>query len=201
MLGLCVVGRAGAHTQEPTRRVLVQITPTATQLVIHWTLPDGVEAEQLRQRLDGDGDRRLRRPAERLGQGLLLLPRVQQGLSLWVDGRPVAVTAKDVRMKDRTWTGPRTGFEVLALFEGPAVAVGGEVVVARQAGPPTVVEAQGSEGAVLASTDLPGRAGDPVWGPTTLDDQRLQVSVRRAQPAAPPPAPSRAPAKASASAP
>ncbi len=170
-------GAAAAHAVTETRRAVLEVGATATRLVLHWTLPDGVAAEQLRRRLDGDGDLRMRRPWERLALGQVLLPKVQRGLSLWVAGRQIAVRLADVQVKDRPWQGRRTGFEVLALFEGPAAAPGEAVALAWQAGPDTVLEAQGGPGREVVGEGWPHRPGDPVWGPVTLNPARLQATV------------------------
>jgi hypothetical protein len=179
LLGLLLfVASAHAHSQEDTRRVLLQISPTGVDLVVHWTMATGVEAADYRARLDANRDGRLVLPGERLGQAQLLMPRLQKGLTVWLDDQQLEFTVAQVAFKDaKPFQGERTGFEGLVLFRSAVVIDRPRaVVIALGDGPPITVEAQGK--ALVLSGDLPVRAGDPVLGPLVLGGTRPQISVQ-----------------------
>lgn len=176
-----------AHEGIEQRQVVVSLAPDRIDMLVAWELPAGAMAAQLRSAMDLDGDGLVQGDHEILTRAQLLIPRLVVGIELRVGEEAVSLDMIDVELRDGSGSGPRQGFEAMALYhtdrplaQDAAAAV---VVGVADAVAPVRAEVQWAEGLVLEDSSLPPATDAPAIGPAeVLPGLPVTVRVRRAEP-------------------
>ncbi|MBN1946158.1 MAG: hypothetical protein JW797_10815 [Bradymonadales bacterium] len=179
-----------AHILPETRQLVLSVEPTRCQLLVTYELPAGQMARDYRLMVDMNHDGQVSGGVERWAVAMALLPRMQAGLSLLIDGQAVPLELENVSFQDGAGSGHRRGFAGMALlvanFAEPLTGPT-EIRLRLSSGSSHVhVQAQVAEGLTLSDSSQPVQPDAPVIGPTHLDPGiDLVLTVQPAEPVQP----------------
>jgi hypothetical protein len=172
-----------AHELAEQRRIILSIASDTIEMLVSYELPGGREAERLRQGMDMDMDGTITPGIEQLAQAQILLPRLNAGLSVSIDGVPLEMELADLEFRDGAGQGSDRGFLGMAIYRASREAeVGAVTTVAVSIAPdvaPAQAELQVVDGGVIVESVVPAAADAAVIGPVELlPDVGLSASVR-----------------------
>jgi hypothetical protein len=167
-----------AHERPERQRLVVSVERDRIELLIAYDLRPGALADRLLGAIDLDRDGRATRPVERLAEAQLLLPRVQRGIEVRVDGHARRLRVADYRFRQDLGEGLRRGIEGLVRLDaGPAFTDTGAplAVDVRYRGPrELVLQLHTADGVAIDGADRSAvRVGPFVLRPGEISAFRL----------------------------